>query len=422
MSLNQHQRTAILQSVKKRVLQHHINVAGINYGEWAKLVDERTPRLAATEGEEFEGGVSSLLAQLGTSHTVFYHERTISLPPQHSLNATLCAFQRHGREIWGFVDVFEDGPAHVAGIRAGDILLSVDGTPYEPPSMPRFSTGKSFTLTVSNPDGQERRDIAIDIPYRKGTKDRPPIIEPKPLSHRMLEPGIGLLRITYFPGPMGLEFARALDMAITDLKQHQCDRLIVDLRGNIGGGLGFARLASYFCPGALPIGHSLTSRRLRKGFSSQELPRVPMPQTRAALLFTLGSYAFRDKSIHLLTQSLGAQPFHGRIVLLVNQWTNSAAEMVANFAAESRLATIVGGRTAGNVLGAANFPVGRGYRVRLPIFGWYTSQGHCLEGKGVTPDVAVEPDLDLLNAGVDQHLAKGLEILGGVRAGQVTRK
>ena len=62
-----------------------------------------------------------------------------------------------------------------------------------------------------------------------------------------------------------------------------------------------------------------------------------MPQTRAALLFTLGSYAFRDKSIHLLTQSLGAQPFHGRIVLLVNQWTNSAAEMVANFAAESRL-------------------------------------------------------------------------------------
>ena len=356
-------------------------------------MDERTPRLAATEGEEFEGGVSSLLAQLGTSHTVFYHERTISLPPQHSLNATLCAFQRHGREIWGFVDVFEDGPAHVAGIGAGDILLSVDGTPYEPPSMPRFRTGQSFTLTVSNPDGQDRRDIAIDIPYRKGTKDRPPIIEPKPLSHRMLEPGIGLLRITYFPGPMGLEFARALDMAITDLKQHQCDRLIVDLRGNIGGGLGFARLASYFCPGALPIGHSLTSRRLRKGFSSQELPRVPMPQTWAALLFTLGSYAFRDKSIHLSTQSLGAQPFHGRIVLLVNEWTNSAAEMVANFAAESRLATIVGGRTAGNA-SECQLSGRSGSSGTLADLWVVHPQGHCLEGKGVTPDVAVEPDLD----------------------------
>jgi C-terminal processing protease CtpA/Prc len=43
----------------------------------------------------------------------------------------------------------------------------------------------------------------------------------------------------------------------------------------------------------------------------------------------------------LLTQGLGTQPFHNRIVVLVNEWTNSAAEMVANFAAENRLASIV---------------------------------------------------------------------------------
>jgi hypothetical protein len=55
----------------------------------------------------------------------------------------------------------------------------------------------------------------------------------------------------------------------------------------------------------------------------------------------------------LLTQGLGPQPFHNRIVILVNEWTNSAAEMVANFAAENRLATIVGQKTRGNVLGAA---------------------------------------------------------------------
>ena len=44
--------------------------------------------------------------------------------------------------------------------------------------------------------------------------------------------------------------------------------------------------------------------------------------------------------------------------MLVNEWTNSAAEMVANFAAENRLATIVGEKTRGNVLGAMNFKVG----------------------------------------------------------------
>ena len=95
----------------------------------------------------------------------------------------------------------------------------------------------------------------------------------------------------------------------------------------------------------------------------------------------------------------------------MNEWTNSAAEMVAGFAAEHRLATIVGTRTAGNVLGAANFNVGAGYWVRLPVFGWYTSKGNCLEGKGVLPDVVVEVDPPLLNAGVDQQMKKAVEIL-----------
>jgi carboxyl-terminal processing protease len=98
----------------------------------------------------------------------------------------------------------------------------------------------------------------------------------------------------------------------------------------------------------------------------------------------------------------------------VNEWTNSAAEMVAGFAAENTLATIVGKQTAGNVLGAANFKVGSGYWVRLPVFGWYTSKGNCLEGKGVSPDVLVEVDPCQLNAGVDQQMNKAIEILSGM--------
>jgi len=60
---------------------------------------------------------------------------------------------------------------------------------------------------------------------------------------------------------------------------------------------------------------------------------------------------------------------------------------------------------------AANFKVGSGYWVRLPVFGWYTSKGNCLEGKGVLPDVVVEVDPPLLNAGVDQQMKKAVEIL-----------
>jgi carboxyl-terminal processing protease len=129
------------------------------------------------------------------------------------------------------------------------------------------------------------------------------------------------------------------------------------------------------------------------------------------LFFTLAQFAFRDKSVMLLTQGLGAQPFHKRIVILVNEWTNSAAEMVANFAAENELATVVGEKTRGNVLGAANFDVGGGYWLRLPVFGWFTSKGQSLEGQGVAPDVSVDISPEALAAKKDNQLGRAREIV-----------
>ena len=143
--------------------------------------------------------------------------------------------------------------------------------------MPRFLLGQTYRLTVSTPDGTNRRDVEVAVPVRKGTKERPPIVEPKSLAHSMIQPGIGLLKIAYFSGSLGMRFTRALDAAIKDLKDRGADRLIVDLRGNIGGSLGFARLASYMCPGKIPIGNSLTPKRLRSGYRPGSLPQVPMP-------------------------------------------------------------------------------------------------------------------------------------------------
>lgn len=412
MPLSPKKRTDILARVKKYVLKHHFNASGVDYDAWAARFDSRTPELLTGETDEFENGVRQLLLELGSSHTVFYHESATRVLPQHSINATLCRFTQVGSERWLFLDIFQDGPAHGAGIKPGDVLVAVDGVSYTPPLMPHFRTGQACRLTISNTRGEDQRDVRLNIPYAKATKGRPPLVEPKSPVHAMLAPGSGLLKIPYFPGAMGMRFAEALDNAIQDLKQRGCERLIIDLRGNIGGGLGFARLASYMCPGRIPIGHSLTRRRLRSGYDRQTLPPVPMPRTRGELLLTLALFALRDKSVVLLTQGLGAQPFHGRIVVLVNEWTNSAGEMLAAFAAENGLATVVGSKTAGNVLGAMNCRVGCGYWLRLPVFGWYTSRGKCLEGKGVSPDVVVEVDPSLLNAGIDQLMDKALEILG----------
>ena len=410
-SLSPKLRGEVMASVKERVLKEHFNVGGVNYNEWAKRFDERSLTLLDVDIEEFEGGVRKALAELGSSHTVFYHERTIRLLPQHSINATIRAFERDGRESWHFLDVFEDGPAHLAGIKRGDMLVAVDGTLYAPPTMPPFRIGTTHRIAIASARGENPREIAISVPFRKGTNERPPIVEPKSPIHAVAAPKTGLLKIPYFPGPTGIAFANALDLAIRDLKSQGCDRLIIDLRGNIGGSLGFARLASYLCPDRIPIGHSLTPARLRKGYTRDTLARVPMPRTTPQFLLALARFALRDKSVVLLTQGLGQQPFHGRVAILVNEWTNSAAEMLASFASENRLATIIGTKTAGNVLGALNRRVGAGYWLRVPVFGWYTSSGKCLEGQGVSPDLHLDIDPLSLESAIDQQLRRAAEVL-----------
>lgn len=411
MSLSPKERTNILAAIKKRVLNDHFNIAGADHGAWTQLVDERAQALSSGGTEDFEGGVRELVAKLKSSHTAFYHEKADHVLTQHAISATLRKFEVDGAQRWVFLDVFEEGPADKAGVKPGEMLVAVDDNAIAPPARPSFQLGRTFRLTVTSVLGEPCRTVSVAVPFRKGTKERPPIIEPKSPIHKMVAPGIGLLKVPYFPDPTGLSFAKALDAAIQDLKNQGCIRLIIDLRGNLGGSLGFARLASYLSPGKIPIGHSLTPTRLRAGYDRNALPRVPMPATRRALFLTLLRYAVRDKSVILLTQGLGPQPFHGNVVILINEWTNSAGEILASFAAENSLATLVGTRTAGNVLGAVNFPVGAGYWLRLPVFGWYTSQGRCVEGNGVAPDVQQELDPLIWAQSRDQQLDLAVQIV-----------
>ena len=117
MTLDSKKRAQILRSIKKLVLAHHINVGGIDYSAWTERVDERTPELLTAELAAFEAGIRQLLAELKTSHTVFYYSLPKELLPQHTINASLRDVPLNGARKWMFLDVFEDGPAHIAGIR-----------------------------------------------------------------------------------------------------------------------------------------------------------------------------------------------------------------------------------------------------------------------------------------------------------------
>jgi C-terminal processing protease CtpA/Prc len=202
------------------------------------------------------------------------------------------------------------------------------------------------------------------------------------------------------------------DTAIAHLRDST--RLIVDLRGNTGGGIGGLRLMSYLTPEKKEVGYSLTRARKEKGYAREKLPRFGhIPSHKATLFWLALRYGFIDKSILVVTEGLGPQKFHGRVVILVNEHTASAGEMLAAFAEENGLATIVGTKTAARLLSGSTFKAGSGYIVGLPVAAYLTWQGRLIEGKGVTPSIAVEMSPEHLIVGQDPQMQTALEIARG---------
>ncbi len=408
--IQQTQRLAILSRLKTVVLKHHFNIGNVDYAEWCREVDEQSAALITTDNNAFEEGVRGLLTKLKSSHTAFYATDVNTTKPEHIIGATLRSLAG-STSRWMFLDVYDEGPAARAGAAPGQILTSVDGKPVAPPALPLFRFGHEHRVTTRLPGDAATRDIVITVPQRKTHNGRPPLIEPKCMNYRMLTKRVGLLKVPFFSGSFGFHFSKLLRSAVEDLKGQGCDKLIVDLRGCLGGSLGFASLVSYFCADRIPIGYDVTPKRLRRGYDVTALPRVSMPKTRLGLLLCLSRFLTQDKSLMLLTQGLGRQPFHGRVVLLVNEHTNSAGEMVAQFAKNTKLATLVGQKTKGNVLGSTTFTLGSGYNLYMPVFGWYSPDGSYTEGSGVEPDVPIDIDPDRLARGIDAQMDKALDVL-----------
>ena len=97
--------------------------------------------------------------------------------------------------------------------------------------------------------------------------------------------------------------------------------------------------------------------------------------------------------------------------MLVNEHSASAAEMVAGFASEYRLATLVGAKTAGRLVATSAFKVGFGYRVALPVAAYFTWKGTNLEGRGVVPDIEEPVSPQSLWSGKDNQLERALNSL-----------
>ena len=419
MALNETNARAVLERSIKLLEAKCIRLDGAR-PDWRALFTAHLQELtsAPTEGE-FEKRVNQVLARGGLSHVAFFHETAQHAPARYAINATFCAAEIEDGRRWMFEDVHEGGPAYVAGVRPGNVLLKVNGASIAPPETITFGLGKDHVVTVQKGDGSVH-DLRLELPKAPpGGKapSKPPMAEPTAVTSRWVGSGIGLLRVAFFPGINGHRFAKALEQALAQLPD--CPRLIIDLRGNLGGFVGSLRLISVLTPGRVPIGYSMTRRGEDRGWRPEQLPCIDrLPATKfdvlkMALRFKLLN---RDRSIRLVTEGFGPQPFHGHIVMIVNEHTLSAGEMVAAFARENGLATLVGTRTGGQVLGGANFAVGHGFILRFPAAAWYTWRGAVVEAVGVSPDLDVPLDIAQLRQGKDNQLDAAIGIAASARS------
>jgi C-terminal processing protease CtpA/Prc len=411
--LSQRDRRAILDKALATLDKSFYKPEKLN-GDWRAAVDNHRPLIeAASTPDGFEQAMSDLLAELHTSHLGFFHGSARRASSRAALSATYLADETPFGKRWIFQDVHSGGAASNAGIKPGDILLNVDGLEIAPPEHPVFAMGKQTSLEIVGRDDQ-CRTVAVNVARPKGKKLH--FVEPTLVEARHLEDGLGYLKVAMFPGLIGVEVANEISRAVEGLGK--IDSLIIDLRGNTGGGIGALRVMSLLTPDRIPVGFALDRKRVTPDLYSEKqgfrrFHAIPASKNALWLLALKFAPAMLAKTpIVLETEGLGRKEFHGRVTLLVNRHTASAAEMIVAFAQENNLARIIGEKTAGKLLSATSVKVGQGFRLALPTGAYHTWKGAVLEGTSIQPDELIEFDWQAAQANKDSQIKYGVESIG----------
>lgn len=362
---------------------------------------------------EFEAGIQEALDKVGIYPLRIEHESSRRIELRRLLSATFYQSPEPS-PTWIFQDVHPHGLAAKNGVKPGERLREINGSAARPPVDPAVpASGISrlvcgFGNQIKTIEIAPAAQIARPAPgWRYWLLHR----EPHRYAHSsVLRDGIGYVRVSEFPGLVGVEMAHQIDEAFRRVRK--CRRLIVDIRGNPGGGTANLRLMTNLTPERIPVGYSLTRRRVESGYRREDLPQFTrIPRSRLALPFVVWRFRKLDKSIVVVTEGRKERPYDGRIVMLVNEHTTSGAEIVAGFAKDHSLATLVGMRTRGRMLGFSRFPIGHGYYLTVPVSNYVTWEGKTFEHTGVVPDAEIPFNTDEARAGRDVQLERALEVL-----------
>jgi carboxyl-terminal processing protease len=292
------------------------------------------------------------------------------------------------------VSPLEDSPGYKAGIKAGDIITRINGKNAKGISLNQAVkniTGKSgtkVTLTVRSADATVKDYTitrqTIKVASVKGWLHRPGggwdyFVDP--------QNKIGYLRLTQFTKLTTDE----LEKAVTELQANGAKAIILDLRYNPGGLLG---TATEVCDKFLAGGTIVSTR------ADRETPNLPKEEKAKA-----------DPDDVLQTP----------MVILVNQYSASASEIVSGAMKDHHRALIVGERTFGKGSVQMLFPLsGRSAYLKLTTHHYYLPNGKCIHREenstewGVDPDVTVEMTPEQMRAAIDAR--QELDILRDAEA------
>ena len=256
--------------------------------------------------------------------------------------------------ILTIISPIEDSPAWEAGIKAGDKIVAIDGEStkgislVEASTMMRGKLGTKVILRVVRVNEDQPRDITIT----RGN------IKIKSVKYTDLDDGYAYIKITSFIENTSKELEKAIQSHIA--KQKNMAGMIIDLRRNPGGLLDQAiKVSDMF---------------LKEGI----------------IVSTAGRNA-KDKDITYASKKGQYTDFP--IIILVNEYSASASEIVSGALQDNKRALIAGQKTFGKGSVQSVVKLGDGSGLKITIARYYTPSGVSIQAEGITPDVEIE-DVD----------------------------
>lgn len=254
----------------------------------------------------------------------------------------------------GFVKVIspiDDTPAQKAGIEAGDLIIKLDDKPVK---------GMSLNEAVKEMRGPKGSELSVTI-VREGV-DQPfdlvitrDTIKVQSVRSRIIEEGYGYLRIAQFQVNTGKDVVEAIQKMKTE--NENLRGLIVDLRNNPGG--------------VLQASVEVADAFLEEG----------------QIVYTEGRIDNADLSY---TAKPGDETAGLPVVVLINDGSASASEIVAGALQDHRRAIIMGTQSFGKGSVQTVIPISEERAIKLTTALYFTPNGRSIQAQGIAPDIVVE--------------------------------